>query len=127
MSHAPTATSHSFSRRIYTFSAFKADVHQIFDHMNDLRRAARGGRVSKTFAEKLMLVVTAVNGCRYCRYGHSQAALAAGVSETELQQLLALDLGAFPLQEVAALTFAQHYAESGCQPDPAACQRGQHL
>jgi len=123
MSQLSKAMNTSFDRRIYTFPTFKADVQQIFDHMDDLRQAARGGRVSKAFAEKIMLVVTSVNGCRYCCYGHSRAALAAGVSETELQTLLALDLSTFPLQEVTALTFAQHYAEANCQPDPTAWQR----
>jgi AhpD family alkylhydroperoxidase len=123
MSQLSRATNTSFNRRIYTFLAFKTDVQQIFDHMDELRRAARGGRVSKAFAEKIMLVVTSVNGCRYCSYGHSRAALAAGVSEIELQRLLALDLGTFPVKETTALTFAQHYAESACQPDPAAWQR----
>jgi AhpD family alkylhydroperoxidase len=113
----------SFSKRIYTFPAFKADVRLIFDHMDDLRQASCGGRVNKAFAEKLMLVVSRVNGCRYCCYGHSRAALAAGVSETELQNLLALDLEVFPTYEVTALTFAQHYAETNSQPDPSAWQQ----
>lgn len=110
-------------KRIYTFPAFNTAVQEIFDHIDDLRQAARGGRVSKRFAEKIMLVVSRVNGCRYCCYGHSRAALAAGVSENELQNLMALDLGTFPTDEVVALTFAQHYAEANCQPDPAAWQR----
>jgi len=113
----------TFKKRIYTFPTFRADVHQIFDHIDNLRQAARSGRVSKAFAEKIMLVVSCVNGCRYCCYGHSQTALAAGVSETELQSLLALDLGTFPANEVTALTFAQHYAEADCLPDPSAWQR----
>jgi len=113
----------AFNRRIYTFPAFRADVRQIFDHMDELRQAARDGRVNKAFAEKIMLVVSSVNGCRYCCYGHSQAALAAGVSESELQSLLALDLGTFPVDEVTALTFSQHYAEANGQPDPVAWQR----
>jgi AhpD family alkylhydroperoxidase len=123
MSQLSKAMNASFNKRIYTFPAFRADVRQIFDHMDDLRQAVRGGRVSKAFAEKIMLVVSSVNGCRYCCYGHSRAALAAGVSETELQSLLALDLGTFPVNEVTALTFAQHYAEVNCQPDPTAWQR----
>ncbi len=118
-----TAMKTPFNKRIYTFPAFKADVQQIFDHIDNLRQAARGGRVSKAFAEKIMLVVTAVNGCRYCNYGHSQAALAAGVSDAELKRLLALELGDFPIEEATALTFAQHYAETACQPDPEAWQR----
>lgn len=123
MNQKTVALFSTFNRRIYSYPAFKADVRQIFDHMDDLRRAARGGRVSKAFAEKLMLVVSQVNGCRYCSYGHSRAALAAGVSETELQSLLDLDLGQFPDHEVTALIFAQHYAESHDQPDPAAWQQ----
>jgi AhpD family alkylhydroperoxidase len=113
----------SFNKRIYTFPVFKADVRLIFDHMDDLRQASRGGRINQAFAEKLMLVVSRVNGCRYCCYGHSRAALAAGVSETELQNLLALDLEVFPTYEVTALTFAQHFAETNSQPDQSAWQR----
>jgi AhpD family alkylhydroperoxidase len=116
-------TAATFDRRIYTLPTFSTDVKSIFDHIDDLRAAARGGRVNKVFAEKLMLVVTRVNGCRYCSYGHSRAALAAGVPEAELQKLMALDLETFPENEVIALTFAQHYAESCCHPDPAAWER----
>ena len=113
----------AFSKRIYTFPTFRTDVCHIFDHIDEIRQASRSGRVDKAFAEKLMLVVSSVNGCRYCCYGHSKAALAAGVSEEELQSLLALELGDFPAHEAVALAFAQHYAESKCQPDPAAWQR----
>ncbi|RJP49489.1 MAG: carboxymuconolactone decarboxylase family protein [Anaerolineaceae bacterium] len=113
----------TFNKRIYTIPLFTADVKQIFDNMDTLRRAARGGRVSHAFAEKIMMAVTSVNGCRYCSYGHSRAALAAGVSEAELQKIMALDLGDFPESEAVALTFAQHYAESCCHPDPVAWQR----
>lgn len=123
MEQATKTIGASFNQRIYTYPTFRVDVYRIFDHMDDLRRAARGGRISKAFAEKIMLVVTSVNGCRYCSYAHSRAALAAGVSEQEMQSLLALDLGTFPINEVTALTFAQHYAESNGQPDPAAWQQ----
>jgi AhpD family alkylhydroperoxidase len=110
-------------KRIYTFPAFNASVQEVFGHLDELRRAARGGRVSNGFAEKIMLVASRVNSCRYCCYGHSRAALAAGISEAELQNLMTLDLVTFPTNEVVALTFAQHYAETNCQPDPAAWQR----
>jgi AhpD family alkylhydroperoxidase len=112
-----------FSKRIYSYATFKADTRRIFDHFDGFRQAARGGKVSKTFAEKIMLVVTRVNGCRYCSYAHSRAALAAGISEEELQDLLALQYQTFPIYEVTALNFAQHYAESNRQPDPNAWQR----
>jgi len=113
----------NFSKRIYSFSTFREAVREIVAHFDDLRAASRGGRLSKPFAEKIMLTVTRVNGCRYCSYGHARAALAVGVSEIELQQLLSGEIGAFPEQEAVALAFAQHYAETCCQPDPAAWQR----
>lgn len=113
----------TFTKRIYTTPLFIADVQQIFDNIDELRRAARGGHVSRAFAEKIMMAVTSVNGCRYCSYAHSRAALAAGIPEAELQQIMALDLGDFPESEAVALTFAQHYAETCSHPDPAAWQR----
>ncbi|MBK8617179.1 MAG: carboxymuconolactone decarboxylase family protein [Anaerolineales bacterium] len=112
-----------FNKRIYTLPNFTSDVKSIFDHMDSLRSAARGGRISHAFAEKIMMVVTSVNGCRYCSYGHARAALAAGIPDSELQKIMALELGDFPESEAVALTFAQHYAESCCKPDPAAWQR----
>ncbi len=115
--------SRTFERRTFTFSRFVASLRDIFAHMDDFRQAVRGGRVSRAFAEKIMLAVTQVNGCRYCNYGHTRAALAAGISEEELQRLLAQDIGTFPEEEAVALTFAQHYAESEDNPDPAAWQR----
>ena len=113
----------TFNRRIYTWPAFRLAVRQVFGQMDDLKRAARSGRVDKPFAEKLMLAVTRVNGCRYCAYGHTRAALAMGVPEDELQCLLGGDLGSFPPHEAVALAFAEHYAESQGQVDPAAWQR----
>jgi hypothetical protein len=40
-----------------------------------------------------------------------------GVSEQELLKLLTLQTDDFPEEEAVALTFAQHYAESECNPD----------
>ncbi len=113
----------SFNKRIYTWPAFRVAVTDVFSHMDELRRAARSGRVSGAFAEKIMLAVTRVNGCRYCAYGHTRAALAMGVPEVEIRQIMSGDLGNFSDEEAVALAFAQHYAESACRPDPAAKQR----
>ncbi len=112
-----------FNKRIYNLSTFTADVRSIIEHMDDLRAAFRGGRVNRAFAEKIMLVVSQVNGCRYCQFGHTRAALAAGVSPEELQKLFQGEFGEFPKEEVIALTFAQHFAETQCQPEPQAWQR----
>jgi AhpD family alkylhydroperoxidase len=112
-----------FNKRIYSLPSFNTAVDEVFGNIEALKSAARGGRVSQAFAEKIMLAVTRVNGCRYCSFAHSRAALAAGVPESELRKLMAGEWRDFPQDEVVALTFAQHYAETQCQPDPAAWQR----
>lgn len=110
-------------KRIYAWRTFLRDVLSVTWHLPDLIDAARSRRVSRAFAEKIMLAVTRVNDCRYCCYFHSHRALRSGVSEDELRRLLEWDLGTFPEKEVVALAFAQHYAESGGRPDVEALRR----
>ena len=78
-----------------------------------------GELVSKAFRERLMVTVTEVNGCRYCRYYHASEALKAGVSHTELEEFMA---GAIPEntppEEYQALAYAQHWAENDTQAKP---------
>jgi len=111
----------TFDRRIYDVPAFRAGIADAFTHLDDFKAAHRAGRVSHAFAERIMLAVTQVNGCRYCDWGHTRAALAVGVTEDELA---AIRSGCFddaiPAEEIPALLFAQHYAHTGGQPDPAA-------
>ncbi len=112
-----------FSRRIYTPGALWRDTRELMRHAYDLHLAARGGRVSRAFAEKIMLAVTAVNGCRYCSYAHTRAALQSGVSRREIELLLGGKVGHAAPEEAPALLFAQHYAESCGQPDPEILQK----
>lgn len=112
-----------FNRRIYTIATFKEAVESMLNHLPDLRAATRSGRVDKAFAERIMLAVTQVNGCRYCHYGHTRAALMAGVTPAEIQSLTAGELDGLPPDEWVALMFAQHYAETEGHPDPEAWRR----
>jgi hypothetical protein len=66
-----------------------------------------------------------VTGCRYCSYFHTRMALTSGVDAVEIEQLMALEIGNFPPEQAVALAFAQHYAESGCCPEPEAEARFQ--
>lgn len=67
-----------------------------------------------------MLAVTAVNDCRYCSYFHAQEALKANLSETEIHTLLSGTMENVPAEELPALLYAQHWAESDATPDPTA-------
>ena len=112
-----------YPKRIYNLSSFFSDIRQVFHQMTALREISKDDRIDRAFAERIMLAVTQVNDCRYCRYGHTRAALAAGVEEKELVDLLQGEFGSIPQEQVVAITFAQHVAEQGGHPDPAASQR----
>ena len=65
-----------FHRRFYAQPGeFLQDVHYIMSRRGIIRRAMRE-LVSPAYRERLMMVVTEVNGCRYCSYYHSRLARA---------------------------------------------------
>jgi AhpD family alkylhydroperoxidase len=88
-----------------------------------LRETSRKKLVSPAFRERLMLAVTAVNGCRYCSFFHTRQALKSGLTAEEIGDLLAGDVANCPPDEAIALAYAQHWAESDAHPDPEAVQR----
>jgi AhpD family alkylhydroperoxidase len=114
-----------FKRRTYhSLKDLLADIRYILAHRSSLRKAGRGGLVSYAFRERLMLVVTEVNGCRYCSYFHAQEALKAGITKEELKDLLdgCIPEGS-PEEEIPALLYAQHWAESDTHLEPEAQRR----
>jgi len=79
--------------------------------------------VSPAFRERLMLAVTAVNGCRYCSYFHTKQALKSGITAEDISNLLSGDVANCPQYEAVAVIYAQHWAESDAHPDPDAVKR----
>ena len=114
---------YTFNKRIFTFSTFTASARDLFAHLGELHSALTQHRLSPALSEKIMLAVTQVNGCRYCSYAHTRMALQAGVSETELRDLLAGEFDHIPEHELVAVLFAQHYAEQADRYNAAAWQR----
>jgi AhpD family alkylhydroperoxidase len=113
----------AFSRRYYqNFRVFWQDVRKFIKSRKEIRKVTRHQPLSRAFRERLMVAVTAVNGCRYCQFAHARIALRAGIPEEELRQLLNGELVNSPPDEVPALLFAQHWAESGGNPDPSVRQ-----
>jgi AhpD family alkylhydroperoxidase len=113
-----------FQKRIYSPKSFQSDLQAVLENMDMFRAARRSRRVDSSFAERIMLAVTQVNGCRYCAFGHARAALQAGVDQEEISQLLSGEWETLPPDQVPALLFAQHYAETAGNPDP---QTWEHL
>ena len=83
---------------------------------SSVRKTMKAGRVSRQFQERIMLAVTAVNDCRYCEWGHTKTALKAGCTDEELEQIMIHDFGSCDPDEVVALAYAQHYAETVDNP-----------
>lgn len=92
-------------------------------HRQQLRQAMGGGLVSPQFRERLMMAVTAVNQCRYCSYFHARESLRVGLPAAEVRHLLDGQINHAPEEELLALLYAQHWAESDGCPDPAARQK----
>ena len=113
-----------FSRRYYhNLKEISNDVRYISGQKENIRRAMRE-LISFDFRERLMMVVTEVNGCRYCSSFHAKEALKSGISNEELKVLLAGEIPEdAPFEEIPALVYAQHWAESDAQPDDATVQR----
>jgi AhpD family alkylhydroperoxidase len=113
-----------FARRLYkSWGEFFDDVRFMMGNRPVVRRAFRE-LVPPDFRERLMLVVTEVNGCRYCSYGHSLAALKAGVPQEQIDELSeGLIPSGAPREEIPALLYARHWAECNTHPEPQAAAR----
>lgn len=110
-----------FKRRTYdSLGDALADIRTMLSHRKEIHPLMHGEKIDPPFRERLMLVVTEVNGCRYCSYAHTQKALAEGISEEEVRALAQGVLADSPAEELPALLYAQHWAEADEKPDPAA-------
>jgi AhpD family alkylhydroperoxidase len=115
-------SSEKFMKRLYGPTDLFQQLTVMLAHIKDLRPVEGKDSISKQFVERVMMAVTEVNGCRYCSYFHAQVALKEGVTSGEVDQLLSGSFEDAPKKEVPALFFAQHYAESGGDPQAEAVQ-----
>ncbi len=111
-------TSPYFNRKIYNTRLLTEDIGYFLSHRKEIIQLRKNDKMTKSFIEKIMLVVTAVNGCPYCSWFHVRQSIAQGVSISEVQKMLKLQFHADANDsEVPALLFAQHYAETDRHPD----------
>ena len=106
-----------FRRRFYLGPLqFLRDLWRVVRVIGTVLSLSFRGGISAGFRERLMLVVTAVNRCRHCAYGHAILARHAGLSKAEIASLLTLDLASCPEYELAGLRYAIHWAECDGRP-----------
>lgn len=78
----------------------------------------RSERVPIAFRERLMMAVTEVNQCRYCRSFHIGQAKQAGIPIEEIMEYLKGGIPeVVPEGQKLAVCYAQHWAETGANPD----------
>jgi AhpD family alkylhydroperoxidase len=108
----------NFDKKIFTPGLFLNDSGFLLLRIPPIISALRNKQISKAFIEKIMTVTTAVNGCTYCTWFHAKQALASGISEEEVKNMLNLQFQADASDfETMALLYAQHYAETNRKPE----------
>ncbi|MGC9347756.1 MAG: carboxymuconolactone decarboxylase family protein [Anaerolineae bacterium] len=110
-------------RRYHALRDILTDLQGLFARRKEMAPLMQGHALAPAFRERLMMVVTEVNACRYCAYYHARQALVEGIEEEELTNLAAGEFGESPAEERAALLYAQHFADSNGVPEPAARAR----
>ncbi len=114
----------SFRKRTYrSFGHFKRDLRFMVRNWRTVRKIKKEKLIPPTFLERLVITVTAVNGCRYCSQFHARHALLVGLSRKEITELLDGNIGQYPDEEVVGILYARHWAETGANPDPKARQK----
>lgn len=91
--------------------------------MRYLSSAKKNQELSPKFIERIMLAVTEVNDCAICSYAHTKRALESGMSGEEIHNMLAGIMDDIPDDELAAVMFAQHYADTRGHPTLESWQR----
>lgn len=107
-----------FRRKIFTPKLFISDLFYILTNVPNAISAMRNKDIDRKFMEKIMTVVTAVNGCSYCTWFHSKQALSSGLTQDEIKNMLKLQFKSDSSDyELLGLLFAQHFAETNRKPD----------
>lgn len=106
----------SIGQRPFSMKESYRIAFNAFRSMGHLRRSKHDGDLEGAFIEWIMLAVTEVNGCPLCSYAHTRMALESGMSMEEIQQMLGGSVDAVPGEQLVAVLFAQHYAETRGNP-----------
>ncbi|MDD5603054.1 MAG: carboxymuconolactone decarboxylase family protein [Eubacteriales bacterium] len=103
-------------RRLFALREIYTAVYNAMRSVPYMSKARKNGELSPEFIERIMLAVTEVNGCEMCSYAHTKMALEAGMSNKEIQNMLSGIITEIPSNEIQAVMFAQHYADSRGKP-----------
>ncbi|WP_409228486.1 carboxymuconolactone decarboxylase family protein [Gudongella sp. SC589] len=115
-----------FGRKLYSLGEIYTILYKGIRTAPLMSKARRKGEMSSEFMERIMLAVTEVNGCPLCSYAHTKMALEAGMSNEEIHNMLSGVMEDVPEDELQAVMFAQHYADSRGKPSKESWDRVVH-
>jgi len=110
-------------RKLYSIKEIYMIVYNGIRSAPYMSKAKRNNELGIEFIERIMLVVAEVNGCAICSYAHAKMALEAGMSNDEIENMLSGIMSDIPSNELQAIMFAQHYADSRGKPAKEAWDR----
>lgn len=102
--------------RVFTYKEYIPILNRAAEAFVYLKANKKRRAITKKMKERLMLATTQVNGCALCSFVHTKIALSAGMEPDEVKHILAGEYDDIPDEEIIAVLFAQHYAESKEQP-----------
>ena len=113
----------TFGRKLYSLIEYYRITYLAFFSIPKFAKIKKNKLLSEHFIERIMLAVTEVNGCVVCSYAHTKMALEAGMSNEEIQNMLAGISDDIPENEMSAVVFSQHYADSRGYPSKESWER----
>lgn len=116
MKYKPRKAEREFGKKLYSVAESYWIFYNGIRTMKYMYKAKRNKELSKKFIERIMLAVTEVNNCALCSHAHTKKALESGMSCEEIQKLLSGIIDDIPADQVTAVLFAQHYADTRGNP-----------
>lgn len=105
-----------FGRKLYSLGEIYRIIYDGTRTAPYLSSSKKNKELNSDFFERIMLAVTEVNGCPLCSYAHTKMALEAGMSNEEIKNMLTGIMADVPSEQLQAIMFAQHYADSRGNP-----------
>lgn len=102
-----------YDKPVWTLGALLGELPELPTHLARVATTSLGHPISGRLRERVMLAVTAVNRCFYCRVAHTAFARSEGLSDGEIQDILAGVDPAEDAGESAALAYVRDLAHRG--------------
>lgn len=106
-----------YSKRIFTARTFFKELGFLIWNALRLIKVFTNKRIERLIG-KILIVVDAVNECKYCSWMDAKLAIRNGVSEEEVRNMFKLEFETSVSDyELPAMVFTQEYAEKFGRPD----------